>query len=186
MGVAVEVVDAELAVASARVVRARIADAAALEVGHPVELLVKVTRARVVVALALAALVGLAGTCRLPRHVVEHGLAAFAVGARRVVVASTLAVHDAELLHVVLHLVDRNALVGVAVTQAAAAHHHLVKRVVVLLLDLIARVQQVVAERVQLGEVYAQIGDLEQVLYFARVRILQTTHINNNNKTVHY
>ena len=75
------------------------------------------------------------------------------------------------------------AQVGVAVTQAAAAHDHLVQRLEVVLLELVE--QQIVAKRVQLGEVYAQIGDLEQLLYLARVRILQRTSTTIATKRVH-
>jgi len=58
---------------------------------------------------------------------------------------------------------ERGALGGVPVAEAVPAQHQLVERVVVLLLDLPPRVQQVVPQRVQLGEVHPQVGDAQQV-----------------------
>lgn len=50
-----------------------------------------------------------------------------------------------------------------SIAEAVAAHHHVVQGVVVLLLDLHPRVQQVIAQRVQLDELHPQVGDLQQV-----------------------
>jgi len=51
----------------------------------------------------------------------------------------------------------------VSVAEAAAADHQLVQGVVVLLQHDRAAVQQVVPQRVQLGEVDAQVGDAQQL-----------------------
>lgn len=56
----------------------------------------------------------------------------------------------------------RSALGGVSVAEAAPSDHQLVDGVVILLQDVEAPVQQVVSQRVELGEVDAQIGDTQQ------------------------
>jgi len=55
------------------------------------------------------------------------------------------------------------ALGAVAVAEAAAPHHQLVQGVVILLQHVVAPVQKVVAQRVELREVDAQVGDAQQL-----------------------
>lgn len=50
-----------------------------------------------------------------------------------------------------------------SVAEAVSSDHHVVDGVVILLLDLHSRVQQVVSERVQSGELDPQVGDLQHV-----------------------
>ena len=83
----------------------------------------------------------------------------------------TLTVHHAVLVRVVLYTVYGYAATGVAVAEAAASHYHLVQGVVVFFAEFFARVQQIVAECVQFGEVDAQVGYLEQVLDLRRVGV---------------
>lgn len=64
--------------------------------------------------------------------------------------------------------VDGGALGGVAVAEAVAADDHVVQRVVVLLGDLLAVVEQVVAQRVELEELDAEVGDLQHVFETTR------------------
>lgn len=59
--------------------------------------------------------------------------------------------------------IDRGALGGVAVAEAVAADDHVVEGVVVLLRHLVARVEQVVAQRVELDELHPEVGDLQHV-----------------------
>lgn len=73
----------------------------------------------------------------------------------------TLAVDHAVLVHVVLHALHGYASTCVAVAQATASHDHLIQRVVVLLLEILAWIEQIITERVQFGEVYSQVCDLE-------------------------
>jgi len=60
----------------------------------------------------------------------------------------------------------------VTVTEAVATDDELLQCVVILVLDVFARVQQVVAQSVELGEVKTKIGDLEQVLNFWAIGIV--------------
>lgn len=50
-----------------------------------------------------------------------------------------------------------------AIAEAVAADDHVVEGVVVLLGDLLAVVEQVVAQRVKLEELDAEVGDLQHV-----------------------
>lgn len=50
-----------------------------------------------------------------------------------------------------------------SVAEAVSSDHHVVDGVVILLFDLYTRVQQVVSERVQFGELHPQVGDLQHV-----------------------
>ena len=59
--------------------------------------------------------------------------------------------------------VHGGALGGVAVAEAVAADDHVVEGVVVLLRHLVAGVEQVVAQRVELDELHPQVGDLQHV-----------------------
>lgn len=63
----------------------------------------------------------------------------------------------------ILDPIDGGTLGGVAIAEAVAADDQLVHGVVVLLLDLHAGVQQVISQSVQLGEVHAQVSDLQLV-----------------------
>lgn len=58
---------------------------------------------------------------------------------------------------------DGGTLGGVAIAEAVPTHHQLIHGVIILLLDLESRIQQVVAQRVEPGEVHPQVGDLQQV-----------------------
>lgn len=76
--------------------------------------------------------------------------------------------------------IDRGALGGVAVAEAVAADDHVVEGVVVLLRHLVARVEQVVAQRVELDELHPEVGDLQHVCtHTQEVRVLYkyTTHL---------
>lgn len=59
--------------------------------------------------------------------------------------------------------IDGGALGGVAVAEAVAADDHVVQGVVVFLPNLVAVVEQVVAQRVELEELYPEVGDLQHV-----------------------
>lgn len=59
--------------------------------------------------------------------------------------------------------IHRGALGGVAVTEAVAADDHVVEGVVVLLRHLVTGVEQVVAQRVELDELRADVCDLQHV-----------------------
>lgn len=59
--------------------------------------------------------------------------------------------------------IDRGALGGVAVAEAVAADDHVVEGVVVLLRHLVAGVEQVVAQRVELDEIHPEVSDLQHV-----------------------
>lgn len=106
-----------------------------------------------------------------PGLVVVQIFAAFAVEAFRVVRALALAKH-----HVISCSVGFSflwyAATGVAIAGARASNNHVIDGVIVLLLDLPARVQKVVTESVQLGEVDAQVCHLEQVLHIGAVRVV--------------
>lgn len=65
--------------------------------------------------------------------------------------------------NVVPDAVDGGALGGVTVAEAVSTHHELIHGVVVLLFDLRSGVQQVVPQRVELGEVHSQVRDLQLV-----------------------
>ena len=60
-------------------------------------------------------------------------------------------------------LIDGLALGGVAIAEAVATDDHVIDGVVVFLCHLVAGIEQVVAQRVELGEVYPQVCDLQQV-----------------------
>ncbi len=171
LGIAPKVLLTLLAVDAVRVMLTTVAHTPARLALVSEDSLVEVALGRVVIALAPLALVGLAGSGGHPRSIVIQGQAPLAVDTVRVVLTHTLAVHHACGVRVVASVLDRHALVGVAIAQAAASHHHLVQSVVVLLADLVSRVEQIVAERVQLGEVNTQVGDSEQVLDTLRVRV---------------
>ena len=140
-----------------------------------VDVLVEVTRDRMIVTLALLALVGLSRLGGHPLSVVVERHALLAVSARSEMLTLTLAVYHAAyhptLVRVVLHALHRYAATGVAVAQAATSHHHLVQGVVVFLGDVGARVEQVIAERVQPSKVDTQVGDFQKVLDLCGVRI---------------
>lgn len=134
-----------------------------------------------------AAGVGAGALGRAPGQVVVEVLAALAVGALRVVLADAAPVDLGENTRLSPaarpcgapcravpcqphHAGDgrrgagsRSTLGGVAVAEAAPAQHQLVHGVVVLVQHLLPRVQQVVPQRVQLGEVHPQVGDAQQV-----------------------
>lgn len=59
--------------------------------------------------------------------------------------------------------VDRRTLGGVTVAEAVSADNHVVDGVVVLLRHLLAGVQQVVSQRVQLYELHPEVRDLQHV-----------------------
>lgn len=65
--------------------------------------------------------------------------------------------------YVVRDAIDGGALGGVAIAKAVSTNDQLVHCVVVLLLDFCSRVQEVVSQRVELGEVHSQVGDLQLV-----------------------
>lgn len=50
-----------------------------------------------------------------------------------------------------------------SVAEAVAPDHHVVDGVIIFLLNLYARVQEVVSQRVQFGELDPQVGDLQHV-----------------------
>lgn len=58
---------------------------------------------------------------------------------------------------------DGGTLRGVSVTEAVPPDHHIVDGVVILLFNLYTRIQEVVPERVQFGELDPQVGDLQHV-----------------------
>lgn len=58
---------------------------------------------------------------------------------------------------------DGGTLRGVSVAEAVPPDHHVVDGVIIFLFNLYARVQEVVAERVQFGELDPQVGDLQHV-----------------------
>lgn len=60
-------------------------------------------------------------------------------------------------------LIDGLALGGMAIAEAVATDDHVVEGVVVLLSHLITGIEEVVAQRVELGEVYPQVCDLQHV-----------------------
>lgn len=73
-------------------------------------------------------------------------------------------------IHHVSSTIDRGALRSVAVTEAVAPHHHVVNGVVVLLLDLNARIQQIVPQRMQLSELHSQVSNLQHIYKTDHVR----------------
>ncbi len=124
--------------------------------------LIELALERMVIACALLALVALAIACRLPFHIVVQWQTLFTVCAGRVVRALALAVDHAICVgHVILHALDLNASACMTIAKTTAPNHHLVHGIVVLFLDFVAYVEQIVAERVQLGHIDSQIGDLE-------------------------
>ena len=60
-------------------------------------------------------------------------------------------------------VIEWDASGGVAVAGAGSPDDHVIDGVVILLIDLRPRVQKVVPESVQLGEVDAQIRDTEEL-----------------------
>jgi hypothetical protein len=62
-----------------------------------------------------------------------------------------------------VHAGHGGALGGVSVAEAAASDHQLVQGVVVLLQHVGPAVQQVVPQRVQLGQVDPQVGDAQEL-----------------------
>lgn len=106
-----------------------------------------------------------------PRLVVVQIFAAFAVEAFRIVRTLALAKHHVISCGIGLSLLW-DAATGMAIAGARSSNNHVVDGVIVLLLDLPARVQKVVTESVQFGEVYAQVGHLEQVLHIRAVRVV--------------
>lgn len=58
---------------------------------------------------------------------------------------------------------DGGTLGGVSVAEAVPPDHHVVDGVIIFLFNLYTRVQEVVSERVQFGELDPQVGDLQHV-----------------------
>lgn len=54
--------------------------------------------------------------------------------------------------HFFVEALHRCALTGVAIAEAVPAHHHVVNGIIVLLPDLHPRIQEVISQCVQLGE----------------------------------
>jgi hypothetical protein len=130
--------------------------------------LIELAFERMIITIALFAFVSLATASRLPKHIVEQRQALFTVRAGCVMRALALAVdHAVRVALIILHAFDLNAATCVAIAQATATHDHLVHGIIILFFDFVANVEQVVAERVQFGEIYSQVGDLQQVLDFA-------------------
>ena len=138
-----------------------IADAARLALGHLIKSIVEGASARMTMTLTQLALISLSLACRLPWPIVEERQTLLTVGAHGVVLTLALALHHAILFHIVLDTLNRYTLTGVSITQAAASQHHLIKRIIILFLEVLPRVKQVVSKRVQLGEIYSQISNLE-------------------------
>lgn len=127
------------------------------------------TAGRMIVTLATFAGVHLTADGRLPFQIVVQVQTSVAVVAGGEVTTVTLAVHHAG--HRALAGL-RNTARRVTVAAATATHHHVVDRIVVLLLDLFARIQQIVAQRVQFRESDTQVGHLQKLLNLVAVRVV--------------
>lgn len=132
---------------------------------------IEVTACRVVIATALLTRVGLLTKGRLPGQVIEKVLALLTVQSLGVVRTLALSMHHVVLIRV-LQVVQRQAPVRVSIARAGSTDNHVRDGVVVLLTDLLAVIQQVVSQCVQLGEMDSQIGHLQHVLDVLRIGIL--------------
>lgn len=73
-------------------------------------------------------------------------------------------------------IIDGLALGGMAIAEAVATDDHVVEGVVVLLSHLVTGIEQVVAQRVEFGEVYPQVCDLQHVCRHTHTFIFTRLH----------
>jgi hypothetical protein len=157
------------AVIARRVMSTIDTNASATVVTLTVHLFVERAPSSMIIALTLFASVHLLTNGRSPWQIVEQVFAAFTVSAGRVMIAFALSVHHSGHL---FSVAVRHTFRSMTPAEASTAHLHLRHGIVVLVLDLFARVQQIVAERVKASEVDAQIGDAHQILNLSAVRIV--------------
>jgi hypothetical protein len=130
-----------------------VANSASSLIRASIKLSIETARSSMVVALAFFALVRLPTSSRRPRSIIKQRQTLLAVSSPCIVLALALTVDHAILVRVVLNAFDWNTPARVAIAQTAASNDRFVQSVVVFLFELLARVQQIVAECVQLGEV---------------------------------
>lgn len=132
---------------------------------------IEVTACRMVIATALLTRIGLLTKGRLPWQVIEKVLALLTVQSLGVMRTLALSMDHVVLIRV-LQVVQRQAPVSVSIAGAGSTDNHVRDGVVVLFTDLLTVIQQVISQRVQLGEVDSQIGHLQHVLDVLRIGIL--------------
>lgn len=106
---------------------------------------------------------------RLPRQIVEEVFALLAVQTLRIMRTLAPSVHHVDS---VPYSLQRKTSRCVSIARTRSSHDHVRNGVVVLLLNLLAIVQQCIAQRVQTREVDSQIGHLQHVLHVLSVRVL--------------
>lgn len=105
------------------------------------------------VAVTLLAGIGVASLSWSPGQVMVEILTLFTVQTFGVVITHAVTVNHA--LPGLAGSLNGGALRGVSIAEAVSSDHHVVDSVVILLFDLHTRVQQVVSERVQFGELHS-------------------------------
>jgi len=118
-----------------------------------------VTSGGMVVTVASLASVGGRPNGRPPRQIVVEVFASLAVQPGRVVLTLALTVNHVLSEH--LLIIERNAPRCVTVARARAPNHHVVDGVVILLLNFVSRIQKIVSQIVEAGEIDSQVGHLE-------------------------
>lgn len=170
--ITVEEWNALLAMLALSIVLAVIADTATDTTRVLIDGVIKVTACCVTVAVAHLTGIRLLAKRRFPGQIIEKVLALFAVQTLGVVRTLATSMHHLAPGVGELQIVQRQAAVSVTIARARTSDDHLGNRVVIFLPDLLAIVQQIVTQCVQLGEVDTQVGHLQHVLDVFRIGIL--------------
>lgn len=160
---------AQLTVPPHCIVLAVITNASARVPGGQVHRHVEMTLSGMVVAIALFTSICASSFSWSPGMVIEETVTLLTVQPFGVVFTHTSAMNHA--LAIPGDSLDWRTLRGMSITEAVSSDHQLIQRIIILLFDLLAGIEEVVAQRVQSGEINPQVGNFEKTLDPGAIRV---------------